>query len=81
MAEISKLIIEAAKKGIPNQQEDTVAKDKPKMSVQTRIALNEAAPDDVELKTRDKVYKGVKTGSAKVAMQFLVLWLVALHHQ
>ena len=45
----------------------TAAKDKPKMSVQTRIALNEAAPDDVELKTRDKVYKGVKTGSAKAA--------------
>ena len=40
---------------------------KPKMSVQERIALNEAAPEDVELKTRDKVYKGVKTGGAKVA--------------
>ena len=43
------------------------SKRKPKMSGLERIALNEAAPEDVELKTRDKVYKGVKTGGAKVA--------------
>lgn len=42
-------------------------KDKPKMSGLERIALNEAAPEDVELKTSDKVYKNVKKGGAKVA--------------
>lgn len=49
-----------------NEYLKTNKKEKPKMSILERIAFNDAAPEDFELETKDKVYKKIKGGAATV---------------